>query len=86
LFCNDAATTEIYTLSLPYALPSCVRSTLVGSGWATAVLLDIDVLRKQSSCPARCPLLVGKPLSQSGRAVDGWVPWLLQACYGGFGL
>jgi len=44
---------------------------LVGSEWATAVLLCTNELRKQSSCPARCPFPMGKHLSQSGRAVAG---------------
>jgi len=47
----------------------CFRNTLVGSGWAIAVLLCMNGLRNQSSCPARHPFLAGKPLSQSGQAV-----------------
>ena len=35
------------------------RNALVGSGWATAVLLCINRLRKQSSRPAWHPFLVG---------------------------
>ena len=35
--------------------------------------------------PARCPFPMGKPLSHSGRAGAGWVPWLLPA-HGGCGL
>ena len=41
------------------------RNALVGSEWATAVLLCTNGLRKQSSCPAQHPFPVGKPLSQS---------------------
>ena len=41
------------------------RNTLVGSGWATAVLLSTNGLRKQSSRPAWHPFPAGKPLSQS---------------------
>jgi len=44
-------------------------NALVGSEWATAVLLCANGLRKQSSCPARHPFLTGKHLSQSERAV-----------------
>jgi len=44
---------------------------LVGSEWTTAVLLCTNRLRKQSSCPAECPFLVGKHLSQSGRVLAG---------------
>ena len=44
-------------------------NALVGSEWATAVLLCTNRLRKQSSCPARRPFPTGKHLSQSGRAV-----------------
>ena len=47
------------------------ENALVGSEWATAVLLCTNRLRKQSSCPARHPFPVGKHLSQSGRAVAG---------------
>jgi len=47
------------------------REALVGSGWATAIILWIKRLRKQSSCPARHPFPVGKPFPQSGRAVAG---------------
>jgi len=43
-------------------------NALVDAEWATAVLLCMNVLRKQSSCPARRPFPVGKPLSQSGQA------------------
>jgi len=42
-------------------------NALVGSGWATAILLCTNGLRKQSSCPAWNPFLAGKPLFQSGR-------------------
>ena len=45
------------------------ENALVGSEWATAVLLCTNGLRKQSSCPARHRLPTGKHLSQSGRAV-----------------
>jgi len=55
------------------------ESTLVGSEWATAVLLCTNGLRKLSSCPARCSFPTGKHLSQSGWSVVGWVPWLLPA-------
>jgi len=47
------------------------ENALVGSEWATAVLLCTNGLRKQSSCPAQCPFLMGKHLSQSGRVVAG---------------
>jgi len=47
------------------------ENTLVGSEWATAVLLCTNGLRKQSSCPAWRPFLTGKHSSQSGRAVAG---------------
>ena len=49
------------------------ENALVGSEWATAVLLRTNGLRKQS-CPARRPFPTGKHLSQSGRAVGGCVP------------
>ena len=42
------------------------RNTLVGSGWATAVLLCINGLRKQSSCFAPGPFPAGKHLFKSG--------------------
>ena len=49
------------------------RNTLVGSGWATALLLCTNGLRKQSSRPAwhhrLCRFSVGKPFSQSGLAI-----------------
>jgi len=45
------------------------RNTLVGSGWATAVLLCRNGLGKQSSCSAWHPFLAGKAFSQSGQAV-----------------
>ena len=32
----------------------CFRNALVGSGWATAILLCTNGLRKQSSCPISC--------------------------------
>jgi len=38
----------------------CFENALVGSEWATAVLLCMNRLRKQSSCPARHPFLAGK--------------------------
>jgi len=41
------------------------ENALVGSEWATAILLCIYGLRKQSSCPARCPFPARKHLSQS---------------------
>jgi len=47
------------------------ENALVGSEWATAVLLCMNRLRKHSSCPARHPFPMGKHLSQSGRAVAG---------------
>ena len=47
------------------------ENALVGSEWATAVLLCTNGLRKQSSCPARRPFPMGKHLSQSSRAVAG---------------
>ena len=43
------------------------RNALVGSRWATAVLLCTNKLTKQSSRLARHPFLVGKPFSQSGQ-------------------
>ena len=43
-----------------------LENALVGSEWATAVFLCTNGLRKQSSCPAWCPSLTGKHLSQSG--------------------
>ena len=55
-----------------------LRNALVGSGWATAVLLCMNWLRKQSSRPAQHPFSVGKPFSWSGWAVASWVLWLLQ--------
>ena len=55
------------------------ENALIGSEWATAVLQCTKGLRKQSSCPTRRPFPTGKHLSQSGRAVAGWVPWLLPA-------
>jgi len=42
------------------------ENALVGSEWATAILLCTNGLRKQSSCPARHPFPMGKHLSQSG--------------------
>jgi len=54
-------------------------NALVGSEWATAVLLCTNGFRKQSSCPAQCPFPVGKHLSQSGWAFASWVLWLLPA-------
>jgi len=42
------------------------RNALVGSGWATAVLLRMNWLRKQSSRPTQHPFSVGKPFSWSG--------------------
>jgi len=36
-------------------------------------------VEKTVSRPAHCPFPAGKPLSQFGRAVAGWMPWLLQA-------
>ena len=47
------------------------ENALVGSEWATAVLLCTNGSRKQSSCPARRPFPMGKHLSESGRAVAG---------------
>ena len=47
------------------------ENALVGSEWATAVLLCTNGLRKQSSCLAQRPFPTGKHLSQSGRAVAG---------------
>ena len=47
------------------------ESALVGSEWATAVLLCTNRLRKQSSRTAQHPFLVGKPSSQSRRLVAG---------------
>ena len=47
------------------------RNTVVGSGWATAVILCTNGLRKQSSRPARRPFPVGEPSSQSGQVVAG---------------
>ena len=45
------------------------ENALVGSEWATAVLLCTNGLRKQSSCPAWHPFPMGKHLSQSGQAL-----------------
>jgi len=50
------------------------RNNLVGSGWATAVLLCMNGLRKQSSLPAWRPFPAGKPSIQSGQEVAGLVP------------
>ena len=47
----------------------CFENALVGSEWATAVLLCANGLRKQSSCPARHPFPTGKHLSQSEQAI-----------------
>jgi len=47
----------------------CFENALVGSEWATAVLLCTNRLTKQSSCPAWHPFPTGKHLSQSGRVV-----------------
>ena len=58
------------------------ENSLVGSKWATAVLLCTNGLRKQSSCPARRPFPTGKHLSQFGRAVAGWVWFESQMCRG----
>jgi len=55
------------------------ENALVGSEWATAVLVCTNGLRKEFSCPARCPFPTGKHLSQSGWVVAGWVPWVLPA-------
>ena len=49
----------------------CFRNALVGSEWATAVLLRTIGLRKQSSCPAQYPFPAGRHLSHSGQAVVG---------------
>ena len=49
----------------------CFRNALVGSEWGTAVLLCTNRLREQSSRPAWCLFPMGKPFSQSGRAVAG---------------
>jgi len=43
-----------------------LRNISVGSGWATAVLLCMNRLSKQSSHSARHPFPAWKPLSQSG--------------------
>ena len=47
-----------------------LENDLVGSEWATAVLICTNGLRKQSSCPARCPFPTGKhfPVWASGWA------------------
>ena len=47
------------------------ENALVGSEWVTAVLLCTNGLRKQSSCPAQHPFLMGKLSSRSGRG-DFW--------------
>jgi len=44
----------------------CFGNDLAGSEWATAVLLCMNGLSKQSSHTARHSFPVGKPLSQSG--------------------
>ena len=54
-------------------------NALVGSEWATAILLCTNGLREQSSRPAQCPFPLGKLLSQSGQAAASWVLWLLPA-------
>ena len=54
------------------------RNTLVGSGWATSVLLCTNGLRKKSSHLAQCPFSVGKLFSQSGLAVASQDLGLLQ--------
>ena len=38
----------------------CFRNALVGSGWATAILLCTNGLRKQSSCPTWHPFSCGE--------------------------
>jgi len=56
------------------------ENALVGSEWATAVLLlCTNGLRKQSSCLARRLFPAGKHLSQSGQAVASWMLWILPA-------
>ena len=47
------------------------RNALVGSGWATAVLLCTNGLRKQSFHLAWHSFPAGKLFSQSGRVVAG---------------
>ena len=47
------------------------ENALVGSEWATAVLLCTYGLRKQASGPARRPFPTGKHLSQSRRVIAG---------------
>ena len=60
------------------------RNALVGSGWATAVLLSTNRLKEQSSRPARCPFPAGKPFPSLDeqlpaecrdycKLVNGWV-------------
>jgi len=71
----------------------CFENALAGSEWATAVLLCTNGLRRQSSCPARCPFLMGKHLSsQSERLpaecldycqlINGWVWFESRTCRG----
>ena len=43
------------------------RNTLVGSGWATAILLCTNGSRKQSSHLAQHPFPAGKPFSSLGK-------------------
>jgi len=47
-----------------------IRNTLIGSGWATAVILCTNGFREQSSYLERCLFLVGKLFSQPGQ----WLP------------
>ena len=46
-----------------------IRNTLVGSEWATAIILCTNGFREQSSHLERCLFLVGKLFSQPGRMV-----------------
>jgi len=59
---------------------------LVGSEWATAVLLCTNRLRKQSSCLAWRPFPVGKHLSQSGERLPAECMTIASSLMGGCGL
>jgi len=51
------------------------RNTLVGSRWATAVLLCTNGLKKLSSHLAWCLFPAGKLFSKSGRVIAGRKPY-----------
>ena len=67
------------------------RNALVGSGWATDVLLSTNVLRKLSSHLAQHPFPVGKLFCSLGerlpaechdycKLVNGWVRFVSRTC------